>query len=298
MDMQLTANPLKHDIKVVNAYKKGITPRELRTAWLSRIIIWFVIIIVMFPIVAIVLASISKGNSFTQTSILPEALSLDNYRKVLFETDFKIWTKNSLILCFTVAFLQLCFTIPAGFAFSKIKFAFRSKGLMGLLILQMFPSTMALPAILKVAYNHNGMDNYPVLILLLSGGSAYFIWLMKGHMDGIPTELIEAAYVDGSTTFQVFTRIILPLVRNIVLVIFLFAFISAYSEFLFSSALLKDPSNWTLALGMSSFIKDKFTANWTQYSAASVMASVPVVLLFISLQKFISKGLTAGSVKG
>ena len=117
-------------------------------------------------------------------------------------------------------------------------------------------------------------------------------------MDGIPKELTEAAYVDGATTLQMFLKIILPLMRNMILVIFLFAFIGAYSEFIFSSALLKDPSVQTVATGLRSFIKDKFSANWTQYSAAAVMSSVPVVLLFMGLQKFIASGLTAGSVKG
>jgi arabinogalactan oligomer/maltooligosaccharide transport system permease protein len=188
--------------------------------------------------------------------------------------------------------------VPAAFAFSKLRFAFRSKGLMSLLILQMFPTAMALPAILRIAYNHNGMDNLFVITILLCTGIAYNIWLMKGYMDGIPTELVEAAYVDGATTFQVFVKIIIPLIKNMALVIFLFAFISAYSEFMISSALLKDKATQTIAVGMQQFIRDKFSANWTQYSAAAIMASTPVVILFLSLQKFIAKGLTAGAVKG
>ena len=105
-------------------------------------------------------------------------------------------------------------------------------------------------------------------------------------------------YVDGCTTLQVFIKIILPLMRNMLLVIFLFAFINAYSEFIFSSALLKDPEVQTVATGLQGFIKDKFGSNWTQYSAAAIMASVPVVVLFMGLQKFVAGGLTAGSVKG
>lgn len=221
-----------------------------------------------------------------------------NYIKVINQSNFLTWTKNSLIVCISVAVLQLVMTIPAAFAFSKLKFKGRKYGLMGLLILQMFPTTMALPAILSVAYKYDMMDKLGGLIILLAVGSAYNIWLMKGYMDGVPKELSEAAYIDGATTFQVFTKIILPLIKNMIIVIFIFAFVGAYSEFLFTSALIKDPSVETLATGMRGFIKDKYSANWTQYSAAAMMASLPVVLISVVSQKFFAQGLTAGSVKG
>lgn len=280
-------------------YVKKLKPSEIRTVWISRIILWIMIVIVLIPIMAVVSASMAKGNSFTQTSIFPKTFTLENYVKVLTETKFLIWVKNSLIVCFSVSILQLLMTIPAAFAFSKLRFNGRKFGLMALLILQMFPNTMALPAILSVVYNvDGGMDNLLPLILIISVGSAYNIWLMKGYMDGIPKELTEAAYVDGATTFQAFVKIILPLIKNMVIVIFIFAFVGAYSEFLFTSALIKDPYTETIATGMRGFIKDHFSANWTQYSAAAMMASLPVVLISVFSQKFFAKGLTSGSVKG
>ncbi|NLK94234.1 MAG: sugar ABC transporter permease [Clostridiales bacterium] len=298
--MQTTVN----NTEQVYKYEEKISPKERRVAWLSRIVLWIFVAIVIFPMFAIVSASLTEGTGFATTNLLPKSVTFDNYINVIKDTDFLVWVKNSLILCISVSVIQVAITMPAAFAFSKLRFFMRSKGLMSLLILQMFPTTMALPAILTVCINLrdfipvNGTDNIFVIILLLCGGSAYNIWLMKGYMDGIPQELTEAAYVDGATTMQVFIKIILPLMRNMILVIFLFSFINAYSEFIFSSALLKNPEVQTVATGMRSFIKDKFSANWTQYSAAAVMASVPVVLLFMGLQKFIATGLTAGSVKG
>ena len=279
-------------------YVKKIKPSEKRIAWASRVVIWIMMLIVLVPIMAVLSASMAKGNSFTQMSIFPTTFTMDNYIKVLTETKFLIWVENSLIVCLSVAILQLFMTIPAAFAFSKLKFKGRKYGLMGLLILQMFPTTMALPAILSVAYNYDMMDKLGGLIILLAVGSAYNIWLMKGYMDGVPKELSEAAYIDGATTFQVFTKIILPLIKNMIIVIFIFAFVGAYSEFLFTSALIKDPFVETLATGMRGFIKDKYSANWTQYSAAAMMASLPVVIISVFSQKFFAQGLTAGSVKG
>lgn len=289
--------------EVVYKYEEKISARDRRKAWIGRIVLWIFVAIVLFPILAILASSLNKGSAFS-TNLIPKEITFANYGKVLKDTDFLLWVKNSLVLCISVAVIQLILTTPAAFAFSKLRFAFRGKGLMSLLILQMFPTTMALPAILTICYSLqdtigiSGVDNLLIIILLLAGGSAYNIWLMKGYMDGIPTELSEAAYVDGCTTLQVFIKIILPLMRNMLLVIFLFAFINAYSEFIFSSALLKDPEVQTVATGLQGFIKDKFGSNWTQYSAAAIMASVPVVVLFMGLQKFVAGGLTAGSVKG
>ena len=275
----------------------NLTKQERIGAWVGRIFIWVVIAITMFPVVAVVSASLADGEVFIQKSVFPENFTFNNYVSVIKDTDFLEWMKNSLIVCTTVACIQLALAVPAAYAFSKLKFIGRRNGLMSLMLLQIFPTTMALPAILGIVYRFGGMDKLWVLILIISGGNAYNIWLLKGFMDGIPKELSEAALVDGASTWQVFTRIILPLTRNMLIVIFLFSFIAPYSEFIYSAALIKDPSALTLPLGMELFIKDKFSTNWSSYSAAAIM-SLPIVMMFMASQKYIAKGLTAGSVKG
>ena len=279
-------------------YERKLRPAERRMAWISRIFIWFMLLVVLFPVFAVVSASMAKGEVFTQTTLIPSAFTLENYAKVLTETNFLIWVKNSLIICVVVSVIQLLLTVPMAFAFSRLKFWGRKNGLMMLLLLQMFPAAMSLPAILALAYRLDGMDHIITLIIVQAGAGAFNIWLLKGAIDGIPKELTEAAYVDGASTFQTFTMIILPLLRNMLLVIFLFTFIGAYSEFIFASALLKSPESLTLAVGMQQFITNNFSANWTQYSAAAIMASIPIVAFATIAQKYMAKGLTAGSVKG
>lgn len=279
-------------------YERKLRPAERRMAWISRIFIWFMLLVVLFPVFAVVSASMAKGEVFTQTTLIPSAWTLENYAKVLTETNFLIWVKNSLIICVVVSVIQLLLTVPMAFAFSRLKFLGRKNGLMMLLLLQMFPAAMSLPAILALAYRLDGMDHIITLIIIQAGAGAFNVWLLKGAIDGIPKELTEAAYVDGASTFQTFTMIILPLLRNMLLVIFLFTFIGAYSEFIFASALLKSPESLTLAVGMQQFITNNFSANWTQYSAAAIMASIPIVAFATIAQKYMAKGLTAGSVKG
>ena len=279
-------------------YERKLRPAERRMAWISRIFIWFMLLVVLFPVFAVVSASMAKGEVFTQTTLIPSAWTLENYAKVLTETNFLIWVKNSLIICVVVSIIQLLLTVPMAFAFSRLKFWGRKNGLMMLLLLQMFPAAMTLPAILALAYRLDGMDHIITLIIIQAGAGAFNVWLLKGAIDGIPKELTEAAYVDGASTFQTFTMIILPLLRNMLLVIFLFTFIGAYSEFIFASSLLKSPESLTLAVGMQQFITNNFSANWTQYSAAAIMASIPIVAFATIAQKYMAKGLTAGSVKG
>ncbi|GIM27449.1 sugar ABC transporter permease [Clostridium polyendosporum] len=289
---------IKSKSDVSSKYKKKLRPSEIRNLWLGRIFIWIVTVLTLVPIIAVLSASMAPGDAFVQTSFFPQRWTLENYIKVIKETDFLIWMKNSMVLCFSVATIQLIVTLPAAFAFSRLRFKGRKNGLMFLLILQMFPATMALPAILGIAYNLGFMDKLWSLVLLMCGGSAYNVWLVKGYIDGIPKDLDESAYVDGATTWQMFIRIILPLTRSMLVVIFLFTFIGTYSDFIFTSALMKDPGTQTVATGLRSFINNKFSANWTQFSAASIMASLPIMAVFMGLQKCIAKGLTAGSVKG
>lgn len=278
-------------------YKKKLRPDEIRTAWISRIFIWFMLIITVFPIIAVISASMAKGNAFTQTTFFPKEWTLENYTKVIEKTQFLLWVRNSLIISSIVAVIQLLLSVPASFAFSKLKFWGRKKGLMSLLILQMFPTTMALPAVLGIVFTFNLTNKPWVLILILAGGSAYNIWLLKGAIDGIPDELVEAAYIDGASTLKVFYSIILPLLRNMLIVIFLLAFISAYSEFMFTSAILKNANVQTITTGLQKFITNNFSANWTQYSAAAVMSALPIVVIFMIFQKYIATGLVSGSVK-
>ena len=157
---------------------------------------------------------------------------------------------------------------------------------------------MAVAGYYILIYKFGLVDSGVALIFVLSGGSAYNIWLLKSYIDGLPKELDEAAMVDGATQFEVFYKIIIPLARPQMAVIFLFSFIATYSEYVITSIFLQTPGNMTLALGLQTFISDQFAAHWTLFSAAAVISSIPILILFMFLQRFIQSGLVAGGVKG
>lgn len=279
-------------------YKERLSSSDIRTLWVSRIIIWLTIILIMFPALWIVMSSFSSGDSFFLSSLFPKKLSTEHYIELFQETNFVMWVWNSLKMCFLVAIIQLILTSLAAYAFSRLRFAGRKYGLMTLLVLQVFPNSMAIAGYYILIYKFGLVDNLFTLILVLAGGSAFSIWLLKSYMDGIPKELDEAAMVDGAGHFTVFYKVILPLAAPQLAVIFLFSFIATYSEYVISSVFLQSPGKMTLALGLQTFISDQFAAHWTLFSAAAVLSSLPIMLVFMALQKYIQNGLIAGGVKG
>lgn len=269
-------------------YKEKMTASEMRTLWGSRIVIWITILVVMFPVAWIVMSSFSAGDSFFLSSLFPEKFSVEHYVTLFRETDFTIWVLNSLKFCFIVAIIQLILTSLAAYAFARLRFVGRKYGLMSLLVLQVFPNSMAVAGYYILIYQFGLVDNSIALILVLAGGSAYNIWLLKSYIDGLPVELDEAAMVDGANQFQVFYKIIIPLAMPQLAVIFLFSFIATYSEYVITSIFLQTPGKMTLALGLQSFISDQFAAHWTLFSAAAVISSLPIMIVFMCLQSFLS----------
>jgi len=282
----------------MNKYKDKLSFSDKRTLWVSRVVIWFVIIVVMFPTIWIVMSSFSAGDSFFLSSLFPKNFSTKHYVDLFRETDFVRWVYNSLKICLIVSVIQLSLTALAAYAFSRLRFTGRKYGLMTLLVLQVFPSSMAVSGYYILIYKFGLVDSSLALILVLAGGSAFNIWLLKSYIDGIPVELDEAAMVDGAGHFTVFYKITLPLAMPQMVVIFLFSFIATYSEYVITSVFLQTPGKMTLALGLQSFITNQFAAHWTLFSAAAVLSSLPIMIIFMALQKYIQNGLVAGGVKG
>lgn len=279
-------------------YREKLSPSDIRGLWAGRVVIWITMIVVVFPALWIVMSSFSAGDSFFLSSLFPEKLSTEHYIKLFKETNYTVWVWNSLKLCLIVAFIQLTLTSLAAYAFARLRFTGRKYGLMSLLVLQVFPNSMAVAGYYILIYKFGLVDSNIALIFVLAGGSAFNIWLLKSYIDGIPIELDEAAMVDGVNQFQVFYRIVLPLAIPQLAVLFLFSFIATYSEYVITSIFLQTPGKMTLALGLQSFISDQFAAHWTLFSAAAVISSLPVMVVFMCLQRFIQNGLVAGGVKG
>ncbi|HNZ28023.1 MAG TPA: sugar ABC transporter permease [Spirochaetota bacterium] len=215
------------------------------------------------------------------------------------------WLINSLVIAGSVALVQVVVTALASYALSRFRFKGKKAGLMVILTVQVFPGTMAMVALyLLLQYLGNvvpalGIDRKLGLILIyLGGGIPFNIWLVKGYFDTIPKALEESAMIDGATYWQAFTMIILPLVRPILAVITVLSFVGQYNEFVLAMVILTSQENFTLPVGLRFFTSGQQDARFGVFAACSIMGSLPIVILWLSLQNQIISGLTGGSVKG
>jgi arabinogalactan oligomer/maltooligosaccharide transport system permease protein len=272
---------------------------EVIELWITRLIIWAVIVVVFFPILSIVTASFQSGDVFYSANLLPDParFTLNNYTALLTTTNFPRWVLNTVMVGAAVGFLQVAVTVTSSYAFSRLRFPGRKNGIRTLMLLQMMPSYVSIAAIQFVLFKLN-LANLFGLLLVFLGASAYNIWMIKGFMDGLPQSLDEAAKVDGATEWQIFYKIILPLARPMLAVMFLLSFIGIFNEFIMASALLKRPDDMLLAQGLKTFTQNNFSTNWGRFAAAVVLSCVPLATIWGFSQRYIESGLTKGAVKG
>ena len=260
----------------------------------------------LFPVSYIISASLNPLGNVVSTTLIPQAFSLENYEKLLTtdSTPFLRWALNSIIVCTIVVLVQLFFSALAAFAFSRFRFTGRRGGLLALLLIQMFPQFLAAVALFTLFSDigevipQMGLNTILGYTIVMCGGALGQVWLIKGFFDSIPMSLDEAAMIDGASHVQVFFRIILPLVRPILAVCGLLVFVGTIAEFLLANIFLTDNNKKTLATGLYGLLDGDRSNNLGVFAAGGVMTAIPVVLLFLYLQRFIIGGITAGGVKG
>jgi arabinogalactan oligomer/maltooligosaccharide transport system permease protein len=279
----------------------------LRTNAWRHVLIISVCLFSLFPLYLVVVSSFNSTGSLRLDSFIPREISFANY-KLLF-TDptipYLTWVKNSLIIAGATAVLSVTIGSASAFAFSRLNFKGRKAGIQMLLLVQMFPAILAIAAvyvIMERVYTFApsiGLGTQAGLLLIYLGGAmGVNIWLLKGFVDSIPKELDEAAKIDGASAVQTYWLIFMPLAAPVLAVVALLSFIGTFNEFILARLFLVDMESRTVAVGLQQFIGGQFSENWGPFAAGSIIASVPIVIIFLSLQKYIVNGLTAGSVKG
>jgi len=278
---------------------------------LGIIIRWIIAIGLMlfaaFPVIWIISASINPTDSLATQTLIPANASLDNYRELLSNPvfPFATWMWNSLKLATISTLLSVSITTLAAYAFSRFRFYGRTNLLKSILLIQVFPTLLAIVAIfLLIAQIGDilpafGLNTHPGLVMVYLGGAMGInIWLMKGFFDTIPREIDESAMVDGASHWQIFFTLLLPLMRPIIVVIAILTFIGIYGDFLMARILLKSTEQYTLMVGLQLFTSADFAQKWGQFAAGALIGALPIMLIYLLLQDQILGGLTTGSVKG
>jgi len=286
--------------------------------WWRYLVSLLAIVFALFPIVYVVSASLNPIPSLTSAQIVPDDITFENYRRILsgnpgesgtsdeaLDVPYINWYVNTIVISGAIALFSVFFGALAAYAFARFRFKGRRMGMLALLLIQMFPTFLAVVAIYLIVlrigdvFPSIGLDTRASVILVgLGGALGINTWLMKGFLDSIPDSLDESARVDGATPGQVFWGIILPLATPVLAVVGLLSYIFSINEFIIASRLLQTTDKWTLPVGLYGFISDKYASQWGPFCAGVVLAAIPVVILFFFLQRYITEGLTRGAVKG
>lgn len=257
-----------------------------------------------FPLVYVLSASLSDGGTLTGSNRLFSSVSGANYVH-LGDTQFWTWMGNTLQVAIATGVGTVLMGAAAAYAFSRFRFEGRRAGLTALLIIQMFPQMLAFVAVFLLLIGLGnvvpvlGLNSKLALICVYLGGAlGVNTFLMYGFFNTVPRELDEAAKIDGATHAQIYWTIVLRLVAPILAVVGLLSFISTFGEFIIARVLLQSESSWTLAVGLFGWVSSLLEANWGLFAAGAVISAIPVLALFLVLQRYIVGGLTAGAVKG
>jgi arabinogalactan oligomer/maltooligosaccharide transport system permease protein len=257
-------------------------------------------IFAIYPILRVIAISLRPGDRLLSKSLalIPKNATLNTYVQLFTEEPFLRWMANSLVVSVCVTLVGVGLAATAGYAFSRYSFKGRDSAMIGLITTQMFPVTMLLLPLFILLIAIKAYDNYIGLIIAYSATALPFtVWQMKGYYDTIPYSLEEAARIDGCSEFALFWRIVLPLAAPALVITALFSFMTAWSEYLVAAVLIQDQSLFTLPLGLKTF-QANMEVSWGLYSAGAVVVSIPVVLLFLFLSRWLVSGLILGSVKG
>jgi len=271
---------------------------KLLTAARHVVLLAFVAI-ALWPVLDVVSISLRPGDQLrtAEWRLIPRDWTLDSYRELFTSQPFLRWLGNSLLVAAGVTATGVALASIGGYAFSRFRFVGRQAMMLSILTTQMFPATMLLLPLYIMIAKLGLVNTFLGLgIFYVSTALPFCIWQMKGFYDTIPRSLEEAARIDGCTPWQSFRRVILPLAVPGLVITALFSFMTAWSEYIVAAQILQDRDLFTLPLGLKSF-QASMSTQWGLYAAASILVSVPVVVVFVLLSRYLVSGMTLGSVK-
>ena len=265
------------------------------------LIVWAVVII--FPLGIMVLSSFN-GNQSAYISLSSEfAFSLKHFEYLFKETNFLLWTKNTIIIAIISTLVTLTIVSFTGYAYSRYRFKGKKMSLMGIMLIQIIPTFAGITAYYALHTIISGIvpsfSRTAMLIMIYAGGGiAGNTFILKGYIDSISKELDEAAKIDGCSNFQVYKLIIMPIARPMLAIIALWSFIGPFMDYMLPAILLTSNEDYTLATGLQTLISDVRNMHQPVFAAGGLLTALPIVILFTSLQKELVSGLSSGSVKG
>lgn len=280
------------------ARRKKFSARDIFATFGVYALLIFMALLVLTPIVWIIGASFNPMSSLLSATAFPENPTVLHHVKLIKETKFVYWYANTLKIALINMAISVVLTSMTSYVFSRFRFKGKRAGLLSILILQMFPSFMGMMATYNILWQLNLLDTHFGLILTYAAGQVpYNTWLVKGYLANIPRSLDEAAKLDGASNLRIFTQIVLPLMKPILIFVALSQFITPWMDFIFPRMILSSPEKKTLAIGLYDMINANTNNNFTTFAAGAILVAVPITILYVCLQKYLIQGVTAGANK-
>jgi len=273
-----------------------------------------VVAVTVYPILWVLTIAFSGGQSLAIADLPPDPTRLDrlravlpwpghlsasNFASVMSDQPFARWLLNSAVVSTATTLVGVFLACTAAYAFSRFRFPGRRAGMMSFLVSQMFPGTLTLIPLYIIIVQWLGLGSSRIGLVLIYATTAvpFCVWMLKGYFDTIPRELEESALIEGASAGKIFWRIVLPLAKPAIAITALFSFMTAWNEFILAATFMDKEEMYTAPVGLRFFVGG-FSQQWGYFAAGSVIVSIPVVVLFLYLQRYLVSGLTAGSVKG
>ncbi|MFI5290502.1 MAG: sugar ABC transporter permease [Polyangia bacterium] len=261
--------------------------------------------VTLYPVLWVLKMALSPSQGFSLSiNPIPTHVTLANFADVLSSHDaaghwlFGRQLANSLIVALAVTVVGVTFACSAGYALSRFRFPGREAGLKAFLLSQMFPGVVTSIPLYVLLDRLHLLNHLAGLVLVYATTAIPFcVFMLKGYFDTLPRELEEAVLLDGGTRFDAFYRVALPLARPAIAVTALFSFLTAWNEFILAATFMSDPLSFTLPVQLQRYVGD-YSTEWGHFAAGAVLVSVPVMALFLALEKHLTGGLTSGAIKG
>lgn len=271
--------------------------RKITDVVITYLILFVVSCVFLFPCLWLILASFSKsGSIYSFNGFFPSEFSLDTFKKLFTDTtmyDFPKWFVNSLIVGLFSSLFGTILVILTAYVISFFQFKARKPLMKITLVLGMFPSFMGMAAVYILMTQFKMVNSLWGLILIYSAGAPMGYLVQKGFFDTVPQSIYEAARIDGATNARIFRTLILPISKPIIVYTALTSFTWPWSDFILPKLLLKEKTNYTVAVGLMSLGETEFA----RFAAGSVFIAVPIVIFYFLLQKNLVSGLTSGASK-
>jgi len=277
--------------------------KNLERVGLVFLNIFFILVCfgVLIPILYAISVSFNADNTLLGSDFrfIPRELTLENYRAVLFDQPVLLWLGNTVTLAVSSVVISMLVAIPGAYSLSRLRFKGRTSVVKGLIMLHSFPAILSMFALYRLLLPMGLINSMTGLVIVYVGTMSIFGLLnLKGYFDSIPKEIEEASQIDGANTFQTIMLVLLPLAKPALMVTGMLVLIYVWNEYIFAITFMTGARNYTLAVGLFSLQATEMSGSWPVFAAASIIVSLPILIIFFAIQRYMVSGLTAGGVKG